>query len=304
MYVLFYCLYFKKFQSQFVDDWYCRIIVRLTNLFIPIYFKLLGWLPQNKLNSSRKQYIVSLTTFPARINNVWLAIESILRQKRKPDAIILWLSKEEFKDLTFLPKRLLTLQNRGLQIRFCPGNLMPHKKYLYAIKEFPDANIITIDDDMLYPPDLLEKLIKAHEEYPDAICCAITREVKTHNGKLMSYKEWDYVKTNTTPALRFLTMGGGGTLFPPNSLNPEVFNLVMLKKKALRTDDLWLKTMSLLSNTKVAAIGGEYPRFFIPIINKKNIRLMDLNIGEGQNDKVFNDLMEHYKIPVSIFEES
>lgn len=249
------------------------------------------------------EYIVSLTTFPSRIGNVWLSIETMLRQIKKPDLIILWLYKGEFKERHTLPKNLLRLEKRGLEIRFCDDNLMPHKKYYYTMLEFPRANVITIDDDMFYPPDLLGKLISQNRKYPNAICCAITRKIEIKNGRILPYKYWKYVKANLQPSFSLLTMGGGGTLFPPNSLSTKTFDINILKEKALRADDLWIKTMSLLKYTKVTTIAGEYPYFFIPIIIKNNKRLMVENIAGGNNDSIFENLIEYYKIPLTIFEE-
>jgi hypothetical protein len=103
------------------------------------------------------------------------------------------------------------------------------------------------------------------------------------------------------PSFQNLTMGGGGTLFPAQSLDSMLFNLEILKKYALTADDLWLKVMSLKKGTKVVSIAGEFPRFFIPIIQKNNKKLTDRNIGEGQNDLIFNKLIAHYEIPLSVF---
>ena len=59
--------------------------------------------------------------------------------------------------------------------------------------------------------------------------------------------------------------------------------------------------MSLKNETKVVGLGGVYPRFFVPIIQKNNNRLMDSNIIGGENDRIFNELIEYYNIPKSIF---
>ena len=59
--------------------------------------------------------VVSLTTFPLRIGKVHLTIQSILRQSRPADRILLWLSKEEFPEEAQLPANLLRLkENRQL----------------------------------------------------------------------------------------------------------------------------------------------------------------------------------------------
>ncbi len=48
--------------------------------------------------SSREQrpVVISLTTIPSRLDKAWLTIESLLRQSKKPNKIILWLAEDEF----------------------------------------------------------------------------------------------------------------------------------------------------------------------------------------------------------------
>src|SRR5690554_1296956 len=88
-----------------------RLIVRtVANFVLPLYFKSTANDLRHSITNSRdekKQIIVSLTSFPTRIDKVWLAIETILRQSHKPTQIILWLSKEQFSSVDDLPKQLL-----------------------------------------------------------------------------------------------------------------------------------------------------------------------------------------------------
>lgn len=304
MYNLLYLFYFRKLKSKTFDLFYTRVITRAINITLPAYFYLTGYFHSlNKKDKSEtlEKNIVSLTTFPARINKVWLTIETILMQNVKPDKIILWLYEGEFNGKASLPKNLLQLEKRGLEIRFCNENLMPHKKYYYTMLKYPEANVITVDDDMFYPPDLIDKLLRFHKKYPESIICTISRQIKADGNAISPYREWSYLKTNSEPDFKNLGIGVGGILYPSKSLHPNVLNIKELKKLALKADDLWLKAMSLKNNTKVVSMAGEYPRFFIPIIQKNNQRLMDSNIGEGQNDQIFKSLMEHYQIPLSIF---
>ncbi|MBP8959661.1 MAG: hypothetical protein KBG40_04475 [Bacteroidales bacterium] len=306
MYSFLYKVYFIKFKNQNIDRLYQRLTIRVLNILLPVIFKIF---PGNNNSIKKEQgnkkpeYIVSLTTFPARINKVWLAIESILRQKEKPDKIILWLYEGEFNGKESLPKILLKLERRGLEIRFCDENLKPHNKYFYTMQEFPEANVITVDDDMFYPPDLIEKLKNFHQIYPNCIISTIIRKIIVNGGIIMPYGEWTILRTNTLPSYSLLTMGVGGALFPSESINKEVFNLSELKERALTADDLWLKVMSLKNETKVVGIAGEFVKNYVPIIFKNNKRLMDINIGEGENDRIFETLMNYYKIPLTIFDQ-
>ncbi len=304
MYSVIYKLYFSISSKETkIITFFRSIVIRIINLIVPFYFKMSSPFQKKLHRNDNPNFIVSLTTFPLRINKVSLTIESILRQKIKPDKILLWLSEEEFPTKNALPKNLLSLEKRGLEIRFCRDNLKPHNKYFYTMLEFPSSNVITIDDDMMYPPDLIKKLKKFHNEYPNSIICPITRKINITNDIILPYKQWKYEKRNSKPSFLYLTMGVGGTLYPPNSLHNSAFNINLIQNKAIMTDDLWLKIMSLLNHTKVVSIAAEYPCFYIPIIYKNNKQLMDNNIEGGENDKVFKALMEYYNLPVSVFKD-
>ena len=173
---------------------------------------------------------------------------------------------------------------------------MPHKKYYYTLKENPDANIITIDDDFLYPLNMVTVLKKFHRIYPNDICCILTRRINIKNNKVQAYNTWNYMERTTKPSFLYLTMGGGGTLFPKGALHKEALNIEAINRIALTADDLWLKIMSLKGNRKVIGLGSEFSRFFIPILNKYDHRLMDTNIGRSQNDIIFHKLMKAYSI--------
>lgn len=307
LYHFFYAIYSIRLWPKKLDWYYERIFRRLVNSLLPVYFILTKSFKRYRLSINTEEiqlhHIVSLTTFPARIHKVWLTIESILRQDVKPDAIILWLHKGEFPDKTQLPKNLLAQEKRGLQIRFCEENLMPHKKYYYTLKENPQANIITIDDDTFFPPDLIKKMINQHLKSPNEILCFRAREIKTDNGTLKPYKTWNYVKENSTPRTGLLPIGVGSVLYPPGSLNDDVFDIDMLKKLALRADDLWLKVMGLLNNSRVICMGAMYKRFFMPVRIKNNIKLEDENVVEGKNDVIFKNLLAQYRLNPNLFKD-
>ena len=55
-------------------------------------FRALG-ITENKRDT---KIIVSLTSFPERMDDVHYTLYSLLNQEFKPDEIILWLSQEEF----------------------------------------------------------------------------------------------------------------------------------------------------------------------------------------------------------------
>lgn len=189
----FYTRIHKK--NNFFSRYFLYPVLRIptlyfVNFFFPLYFRLTAGKDEYKLEKntkSNKRIIISLTTFPARINRVWLVIESILRQKVKADMVLLWLSREQFSSLDILPHNLLRLQERGLEIRFCDANLRAHTKYFYRMQEFPDDIVVTVDDDIVYNPYLIKHLIELYNKYPYSICCCRSWKINTVNGDLVKY---------------------------------------------------------------------------------------------------------------------
>ena len=64
-----------------------------------------------KIPSGPQELIVSLTSYPARIDTVNQTIETLLNQSLCPDKVILWLAPEKFPNREAdLPQQLLDLR--------------------------------------------------------------------------------------------------------------------------------------------------------------------------------------------------
>lgn len=268
---------------------YFKIGKLLTNLWYPITQRF-----NNRIGIDKDgTVIVSLTSFPQRINTVWVTIASLMNQSVKPKKIVLWLANEQFPNRK-VPRTLQRLENRGLEIRYC-DDLRPHKKYYYTMKEYPGETVITADDDVFYPEDHIEKLIEGSRKYPGSVVCRWSHEIRMDQcGAFLPYNDWPN-ECDIEPNFMLLPVGCNGVLYPPYSMSDEVFNKENLKKLALSTDDLWLKCMELLNGTK--AVNCERT----PIIFFNNIFLQhtglwrsNAQVGINQNDLVWESLMREY----------
>src|SRR5690606_34895919 len=135
--------------------------------------------------------VVSLTTFSKRIDDVYLTIESLFQQSRKADKIVLWLSKEEFTE-DDVPAILRKQCERGLEIEFCEKNLRSYKKFYYALQKYPNSLILTVDDDVLYPLDMIDQLCRAYRKEPDVVHCQRAHRITLDgNGNVLPYREWE-----------------------------------------------------------------------------------------------------------------
>ena len=117
-----------------------RLVRRLVNKYEKEYCRLL---PYEELCSIEKQkahnVVVSLTSFPERINEVELSIKSLIHQTVRPEKIILWLAKKQFENVK-IPSNLRNLCQYGLEICFCEEDILAHKKYYYSMEKL----VITI----------------------------------------------------------------------------------------------------------------------------------------------------------------
>ncbi len=200
------------------------------------------------LAAQPRPLIVSLTSFPPRMATIAGCIESLKLQTKRPDRIILWLSEDQFPGReSSLPAQLLACVDRDFQIRWVEGDIGPHKKYFYAMREFPDALVVTVDDDVYYDSNLIDELYQGHLARPTSVVTGRAHLVRFRpDGTLRSYDHWGYEHQHLreTETFALIPTGIGGVLYPPGSVPPQAFDLDAIKSTCLFADDLWLKMMT------------------------------------------------------------
>lgn len=276
------------FQQKVIDyiEWYYNVPWR-------------RWISQHPSKNGLNRYprkqkiVVSLTSFPKRIDTLWLTIETLLRQSVKPDEIILWLADSQFDSLDSLPDNLLRLQERGLTIRFCE-DFRSHKKYYFALQEYPKDLIILADDDMFYPKDTIKKLLQLHEQYPEDICCisaqVISPEFTTPPSQWRNPKVDEHHWQHSNQLQAFT---GSGTLIPPNSLDDAVLDQSAFQSLCPYADDLWITYMAYRRGTCISTLQN-WRAFPISIYGTAADSLYYINAEQNQNDVQWKNLLSHY----------
>lgn len=274
-----------------------KIRIKLVSELVILKFKLYSLFKKNyalNKNLRDKKLLISLTTYPARFNFVYLTLESLMNQSVKPDKIILWLSQEEVIN-NKIPKKILSLKNRGLEIEVVNENLKSYKKLIYAIEKFPDLNIITCDDDALYPKYFIKKLQDKHIKHPDCVVayrCSFMK--KSSHKDLLPYAKWSKAETDK-PSFNLFPTGVGGIFYPSNSLDKRVIDKELFLKLSPLGDDIWFKAMALLNKTKTVMVNKCSKDFFV-ITGSQKQALWRKNINENENDKQLKNVFDYFDL--------
>lgn len=244
--------------------------------------------------------IVSMTTFPPRFAKIGIVIKSILCQCYKPDRIVIYLDGDTvYEDLT---QEMKDYEQYGVEYRFHNETLLkPHSKYLFAMQDFPEAIIVTTDDDVILPNDWLLSLIHSYEKFPGAISARRVHLIRYEQKEFLPYNfwydQWRYVKE---PSHLLLATGVGGVLYPPHSINPAAFDQKLIKELALNADDIWLKCWEVMGNIPV--VWAENDEVSLAETDPTHeIALSNANVNESQNDDIFRRVLHYYNLTVDDF---
>ena len=117
----------------------------------------------------KEQIVVTMTSWRKRIGNIPAVLDTIWAQTRKPDVVVINLAEEEFKDRK-LPDDVQAYidAHPKIRINWVEKDTKVWKKLLPALRLYPDALFLTIDDDILYPKTMITDFMRAHKKNPDA----------------------------------------------------------------------------------------------------------------------------------------
>lgn len=246
--------------------------------------------------NTKEEIVVSLTTYGKRLYDVYLTIESIMQGTMKPNNIVLWL--EDNLKTEVIPLYLQRQVQRGLEIRFCK-DIKSYKKLIPSLKAFPDSIIVTIDDDVIYEPDVLEKLVNAYNKDSHHVYANRVNKITIDaTGEPQKYSSWKVVKEMGESPLNFFT-GVGGVLYPPHCFPNEVFNEDSFMNLAPYGDDIWFYAMALLNGYTVSKVftHDENGNDFLVNGSVQDVSLYHINTeGVNMNDKQIKAVFERYNI--------
>lgn len=230
------------------------------------------------------KYRVSITTHKKRLAFCVEPLKTILNQNFKADSTTLYLSEQLRNEI---PQELNALTEFGLTIRFV-SDIGPATKLIPALRDYPEDCLITLDDDILYPPDTVLNLVETFERHLDGIVCHNARVYEPGKEYRRLRKVWAS-KSKTKRTFKFIPLGNLGVLYPPGSLHPDVTKTGEMYAITPYNDDFWFWIMCLRKDTKI--------RLAEPCsIVKTDTGAPDAlwSINRNHNDGRLNALISHY----------
>ena len=246
-----------------------------------------------KGGESMSKIVISLTSYPSRINTVHQTIESLFRQRQKADEIVLWLSVLEFPNKNAdLPDDLKDLAGKnGFRIEWVAENLKSHKKYFYALQN--KGNItITVDDDMYYSDTMVRTLMDSYRLHPKAISARNVSIMIREKNVISPYMSWEGKASEYIGEERndLCAIGVSGILYPPGCATNKWFDIDGITELAENQDDLWLKYNEIIDGIPVVYAGINKGDLIIE--GSQNSRLCLQNAYGGDNDICMNVLLK------------
>lgn len=237
--------------------------------------------------------IISLTSYPARMNSIMYTLRSLMTQTVKPDKIILWLTEGQYpRREADVPLEILNLRKYGLTIGWYERPIRSYTKLIPALQQYPDAIIVTADDDIQYRKDWLEGLYKAYLNEPQMVHCYFSHKISMTDDGCTPYNEWLDVKTEST-SYDNLLLGVGGVLYPPHICYTDVCHEDLFMECAPSEDDLWFWAMVVMNNSKIHVIHNENSAT-IPVPNVNNEFALYNENSLGRSDISLQKIINRY----------
>ncbi|MFV0555387.1 MAG: hypothetical protein ACK5LR_11900 [Mangrovibacterium sp.] len=248
--------------------------------------------------SQQNKVIVSLTSFPAAISYAAKAVRSILEGSVLPDKVVLYLTFAQFGE-EGIPQELqnMTAEFPIFEIRNYDQDIRSYRKLVPALADFPDAIIVTIDDDVWYGENMLRDLLHLHEQYPNALLAHRAKRIKLNAPyrKWTKYRWYSFIAKRIHAKFTNIQTGVGGVLYPPHSLKEEMIDPKLFVEIAPTTDDIWFWAAAVANGTKIIPVpfGQNKPR---GLEKPKTLSLKTVNFKSGTdlNRAAFERILEVY----------
>lgn len=250
---------------------------------------------------------VTLTTTPNRIKNIKPTLRSLIHQSVSPDMIILNVPKlYRNSDPYIIPDFLLNMPK--LKINRIEYDLGPATKLLPTLKKAEidkDDLIIVVDDDQVYPYQLLENYLKASKmdsESSFTLCGWQVPATGKHKDRRTKrgagVRVFDPYPTIEENEPIEILQGASSYLVKSRFLDLEVFNYQNAPREAFFVDDIWFSGhLSRLKVKKfVLKTAMPYMRLTSLFNDARHSLVNTQNSADQNNDSIYRWFDQYWKL--------
>jgi len=202
--------------------------------------------------------IVNLTTTRNRLPLCAHAVFAIARQKRSPDEICVWVSRDPYlmdEGIDDEPDWVEQLRRIGPKITFrWTKNTGPFRKIFPALEQADESDILVYaDDDVAYGENWLQIL---HEEFSQAdgraiVATRVRRLAKNTLGFRRSYLDSPLIREPMTLNTDYIITGIGGAMLHRRHIAEDLARKTDFLALCPRNDDPWISKLIQLTGTPV-----------------------------------------------------
>ena len=213
--------------------------------------------------------IVSFTSHPARFEFLSRFLRDLSTQSDCSCILVLNIFE---KDRDKLPAEIFQLDlPYRLQVHFTEDDWGPAKKLIPTAKLYPNSHILTLDDDIEYPNNLIEMMKLEIFKNPQDVLANRVDLPNFSKNILRNYGDWAWDVDQPFNHL-VVPIGVGGVIYPPRSLHQDAFNFADYRNLSWSTDDIWFWVHSIRNGVRVRK--SDYSLSFSTVVVYEGLNLI------------------------------
>jgi hypothetical protein len=236
------------------------------------------------------ELVISLTSYAPRFGTLALTLKSLITQSVSFDRLVLWIG---YSDEKLIPREVRYLEKYGLEIKLT-DDIGPYTKIIPSLEAYPEAFILTVDDDIYYPANLVEQLVEGYLSVGAVICHRAHEIMLNESGEVQSYALWRHEVAEPLTSELILPTGVGGVLYPPGSLPPATLDKTIFMSVCPGADDIWLYWMGRRNGNRFHTLG--HKKALVHWDGTQDVGLFHENLANGNDTKIRN-MIAHFGMP-------
>lgn len=217
--------------------------------------------------TNKKTIIISLTSYPLRINYVADVLRSVLEQEADCKfKVVLVLASVQFPngEKDFPEDLKLVLKTGYVELIWVDKDLRSHKKLIPTLKKYPRNPILIIDDDIIRTPGWLQRFVEDHKKHPKDILAGTFMYHFSDGLKFHRFEGKPGAACGSFNRVGGIVFdfarpanGAGGVLYPPGTFNDKrFFNELLMMELCPFSDESWQYTFNIIENRNIRQLNA------------------------------------------------